>query len=105
MSKSRLDHHVLVLALLRLPGRWSQERQSVGGTMSSDNPIDLRQDRRKWLKTSAAAVGASLLPFRAVAMETPQAETAPAAPHAVPAPESKAPPLCFPPQRHAQGDE
>ena len=41
--------------------------------MSTDNPIDLRQDRREWLKTSAAALGASLLPLPAAAAETPQA--------------------------------
>ena len=35
---------------------------------------DLRQDRREWLKTSAAALGASLLPLPAVAAETAQAE-------------------------------
>lgn len=43
-----------------------------------NNPIDLRQDRREWLKTSAAALGASLLPLPAKAIEMPQAETAPA---------------------------
>jgi len=40
------------------------------------DPIDLRQDRREWLKTSAAALGASLLPLPAVSAETPQAESA-----------------------------
>jgi hypothetical protein len=73
--------------------------------MSANNPIDLRQDRRKWLKTSAAAVGASLLPLPAVAMETPQAETAPAAPQAVPAPESKSTARFFTPQQHVLVDE
>jgi gluconate 2-dehydrogenase gamma chain len=47
--------------------------------MSKNDPIDLRQDRRQWLKTSATALGASLLPLPAVATETPQAEAAPAA--------------------------
>jgi hypothetical protein len=48
--------------------------------MSRNDPIDLRQDRRQWLKTSATALGASLLPLPAVAAETPQAEAAPATP-------------------------
>ena len=51
--------------------------------MSKDDPIDLRQDRRQWLKTSATVLGASLLPLPAVAAETPQ--TAPAAPETKPA--------------------
>jgi len=41
---------------------------------------DLRQDRREWLKTSAAALGASLLPLPAVAAEAAQAEAPAAAP-------------------------
>lgn len=45
--------------------------------MATNDPIDLRQDRRQWLKTSAALVGASLVPLPAVPAETPQAETAP----------------------------
>jgi gluconate 2-dehydrogenase gamma chain len=47
--------------------------------MSTNDPKDLRQDRREWLKTSAAALGASLLPLPAASVETPQAETAPLA--------------------------
>ncbi len=42
--------------------------------MSKDNPINLKQDRRQWLKTSATVLGASLLPLPTIA-----AETAPAA--------------------------
>jgi hypothetical protein len=51
--------------------------------MPNDDSINLRQDRRQWLKTSATVLGASLLPIPAVGGE-PQAETqAPApAPHA-----------------------
>ena len=48
--------------------------------MTIKNPIDIRQDRREWLKTPAAALGASLLPMPAVSAETPQAAPAPAAP-------------------------
>lgn len=48
--------------------------------MSTNNPIDLRQDRRQWLKTSATALGASLLPaLPSIADEQPQAQSAPAA--------------------------
>jgi Gluconate 2-dehydrogenase subunit 3 len=51
--------------------------------MSKNNPIDLKQDRRQWLKTSATVLGASLLPLSAtVSAETPQTET--------PAPPAKA---------------
>jgi hypothetical protein len=50
--------------------------------MSSENPIDLRQDRRQWLKTSATMIGASLLPASTVAAAEPQAEVKPAAPPA-----------------------
>ena len=46
--------------------------------MSANNPIDLRQDRRAWLKTSAAGLGASLLPLPgATAMPQAQAATVP----------------------------
>src|SRR5579864_146051 len=71
----------------------------------SNNPIDLRQDRREWLKTSAAALGASLLPLSAVAAETSQAEAAPAAPGVRPAPESKPGARFFTQQQHALVDE
>jgi hypothetical protein len=42
-----------------------------------EKPISLRQDRRQWLKTSAGALGSTLLPSPAVPSEKPQAETAP----------------------------
>ena len=47
--------------------------------MSNENPIDLRQDRRQWLKTSATALGASLISVPAASGEPAQTETAPAA--------------------------
>ena len=72
--------------------------------MSAKDPIDLRQDRREWLKTSAAALGASLLPLPAMPAETPQAETAPAAPQAKPA-EPKSAARFFTPMQHALVDE
>ncbi len=40
----------------------------------ANDPIDLRHDRRQWLKTSATVLGATLLPLPAVAAETGQAE-------------------------------
>ena len=45
--------------------------------MSDNDPIDLRQDRRRWLKASATVLGATLLPLSAVAAETPQLPAAP----------------------------
>ena len=71
----------------------------------SNNPIDLRQDRREWLKTSAAALGASLLALPAVPAKTPQAEPAPAAPPAQAASESKSAGRFFTPAQHALVDE
>jgi len=44
--------------------------------MSNEGPINLKQDRRQWLKTSASVLGASLLP--AMPSELARAETAPA---------------------------
>lgn len=46
--------------------------------MSKNNPIDLKHDRRQWLKGSATVLGASLLPLPARAAEALQAESAPA---------------------------
>jgi gluconate 2-dehydrogenase subunit 3-like protein len=42
--------------------------------MSAKNPIDLKQDRRQWLKTSATALGAAVLPLSGAATEALQAE-------------------------------
>jgi hypothetical protein len=63
------------------------------------DPIDLRQDRREWLKTSVAALGASLLPLPGIAAEAPQAE-APAASQAKPS-EAKSTARFFTPAQHA----
>jgi hypothetical protein len=52
--------------------------------MSTNGPINLKQDRRQWLKTSATVLGASLLPLPAMPSEMAQAETAPAALQAKP---------------------
>ncbi len=42
--------------------------------MYTKNPIDLKQDRRQWLKASATALGAAVLPLSAAATEALQAE-------------------------------
>src|SRR5260221_121062 len=47
--------------------------------MSNNGRIDLKQDRRQWLKTSATVLGASLLPLPAMSSEVAHAETAPQA--------------------------
>lgn len=70
--------------------------------MSSNDRIDLRQDRREWLKTSAAALGASLLPLPAVSGEQPQA--APPAKPAASAQEKSAGRF-FTPAQHALVEE
>ena len=72
--------------------------------MSKDDVIDLKQDRRQWLKTSATVLGASLLPLPAVTADTPQAQAPPAAPEAKPA-EPKTPARFFTPAQHALVDE
>jgi hypothetical protein len=45
--------------------------------MSIKNPIDLRQDRREWLKTSATLLGATLLPATMEGSQAPAAEPQP----------------------------
>lgn len=68
------------------------------------NPIDLRQDRRQWLKTSATVLGASLMPLPAVAAETLQAESVPATPETKSA-EAKSATRFFTSTQHALVDE
>src|ERR1043166_4568128 len=76
--------------------------------MSQRNPsdfrkeIDLRQDRRQWLKTSATLLGASVLPLAA---ET--TEAAPQTPKAPPrhAHETRPTSRFFTPEQHALVDE
>jgi len=72
--------------------------------MSTKNPIDLRQDRRQWLKTSATVLGATLLPLPAVAAQTQQAEAAPATPETKPT-GAKSAARFFTPAQHALVDE
>ena len=74
---------------------------------STENPlsgIDLRPDRRQWLKTSATMIGASLLPATAIAGQTaPQAEAKTSA--AAAAPENKTAARFFTPAQHALVEE
>jgi hypothetical protein len=74
--------------------------------MSKDDPINLRQDRRQWLKASATVLGASLLPLPAVGAEAPQTETPapPSAPHAEAA-GTKSAAHFFTPSQHALVEE
>jgi Gluconate 2-dehydrogenase subunit 3 len=74
--------------------------------MSKDDPINLRQDRRQWLKASATVLGASLLPLPAVSSEAPQTETQapPSTPHAEAA-GTKSAAHFFTPSQHALVEE
>src|SRR5947209_17675888 len=47
--------------------------------MSANKTTNLKQDRRQWLKTSAAVLGASLLPRQAMSSEMAETKTAPLA--------------------------
>jgi len=57
--------------------------------MSANDRIDLKQDRRQWLKTSATALGAAVLPLAVPATDALSAESQ-AAPAGTSAPESGA---------------
>ena len=74
--------------------------------MSKDDPINLRQDRRQWLKASATVLGASLLPLPAVGSEAPQTETQapPSTPH-VEVAGTKSAAHFFTPSQHALVEE
>jgi len=56
--------------------------------MPANDPINLRQDRRQWLKTSATVLGAAVLPMQVAATEALPAESksaqapSPSVPHA-----------------------
>jgi Gluconate 2-dehydrogenase subunit 3 len=68
--------------------------------MSADDKINLKQDRRQWLKTSATVLGASLLPIPAMGQtETPVTE-----PHAKPH-QVKTGARFFTPAQHALVEE
>jgi hypothetical protein len=67
--------------------------------MSQDRPIDLKQDRRQWLKTSATVLGASLLPLPTIA------ETSPAAASPQSKAETKSATRFFTPAQHTLVEE
>jgi Gluconate 2-dehydrogenase subunit 3 len=69
--------------------------------MSQNDAIDLRQDRRQWLKTSAAALGASLLPLPAIAEQKPEAAAVPQNPPV----KAQPPARFFTPAQHALVEE
>jgi hypothetical protein len=64
LPESDLVHYGSVLALLRPRGR-TRQRKPVRRINVQRGPINLKQDRRQWLKTSASVLGASLLPLPA----------------------------------------
>ena len=72
--------------------------------MSTKDPIDLRQDRRQWLMTSATVLGASLLPLPPVSAEMSQAETRPLS-HPAKTGEAKSSARFFTPSQHALVEE
>ena len=78
--------------------------------MSANDPIDLKQDRRQWLKTSATALGAAVLPLTLPSTETLAAEqqgapaTAAGAPAAASA-ETKSSARFFTPAQHTLVEE
>jgi Gluconate 2-dehydrogenase subunit 3 len=69
--------------------------------VSKPGPINLKQDRRQWLKTSATVLGASLLPMPAAA--APQAAHAETAPQNKP--KAKAAGRFFTPAQHKLVEE
>jgi hypothetical protein len=73
--------------------------------MENENPINLRQDRRQWLKTSATMLGATLLPMPAIAGEAPQTEGAKPAASAGKPEGVKATGHFFTPEQHAMVEE
>ena len=72
-------------------------------------PIDFRQDRRAWLKTSATAIGASLLtlPAATIAQDAPTAQDAPAKKEGKPGAEVPSKPAArfFTPAQHKLVEE
>ena len=72
--------------------------------MSTNGPIDLKQDRRQWLKTSATVLGASLLPLSGMQPELAEAETMSAQPQAKTG-EAKSATRFFTPAQHTLVEE
>jgi Gluconate 2-dehydrogenase subunit 3 len=74
--------------------------------MATDEPINLRHDRRQWLKTSATVLGASLLPLPAAPAppETLPPQAPPAPPQAKPS-EATSTARFFTPAQHTLVEE
>jgi Gluconate 2-dehydrogenase subunit 3 len=73
--------------------------------MSKNDPIDFRQDRRQWLRTSATVLGASLLPLSApTSAESSETETPAAGPQAKPS-ETTSAGRFFTPSQHRMVEE
>jgi gluconate 2-dehydrogenase subunit 3-like protein len=88
------------------PEQESSTQNAARQDSAQSKLIDLRQDRRKWLKTSTAALGASLLPLPAIAAENPQLANAAPAAAAVPGTtETKSAARFFTPAQHRLVDE
>ena len=73
--------------------------------MSTNNPIDLRQDRRQWIKTSAGIVGVALLPAPAVSEEVLQSEAKSGSAATSKVAENESSPHFFTPAQHALVEE
>jgi hypothetical protein len=77
--------------------------------MSANGPIDLKQDRRQWLKTSATALGAAVLPLSGGAAEISPADSQAAQPAAGASPagttEASSSARFFTPAQHAMIEE
>jgi glucoside 3-dehydrogenase (cytochrome c) hitch-hiker subunit len=77
--------------------------------MSTKEPVDLKQDRRQWLKTSATFLGAAVLPLSGTVTEVSRAEPQAAQPAASPsqavAAEASARSRFFTPAQHAMIEE
>jgi hypothetical protein len=80
-----------------------------GGKMSTSDPINLKQDRRQWLKTSATVLGAAVLPLSGAASEVSPADSQAAQPPAVASPmgaaETNSGARFFTPTQHAMIEE
>jgi hypothetical protein len=77
-----------------------------GGKMSESDPINLKQDRRQWLKTSATVLSAAVLPLsatptEALPVESQSAQTSSASAPQAPGAEAKSGARFFTPAQHA----
>jgi hypothetical protein len=78
--------------------------------MSANDPINLKQDRRQWLKTSATVLSAAVLPLsgtpaEALPVESQSAQTSSASAAQAPGAEAKSGARFFTPAQHALIEE